>query len=226
MKPVIAIPKLGPGLERLGYRLQYESALRSLGAQVRWIGTENIGSVTDCDGLLIPGGDDVDPKLYGQKKSALCGDQNPLRDQLDPALLKAFLPTKKPILGICRGMQMLNVHLSGTLHQDIKALQKMNHQQTKEKYSLKHNVTIREGTLLHSILGCQTLAVNTLHHQAVDHLGQGLTLAACSQDGIAEAIELEGHPFCLAVQWHPEMLVRQHPAHRAILAAFVEACRG
>ena len=224
MTPVIAIPKLGPGLERLGYRLQYEYALASLGSKVRWIGTENIGSVTNCDGLLIPGGDDVDPRLYGQEKSALCGDQNPLRDQLDPALLKAFLPTKKPILGICRGMQMLNVHLGGTLHQDIKALQKMNHQQAKEKYSLKHDVTIQEGTLLHGILSSDRLAVNTLHHQAADHLGQGLIVTARSDDGIVEAIELEGHPFCLAVQWHPEMLVRQHPAQKAILAAFVEAC--
>lgn len=225
MTPVIAIPKLGPGLQRLHYRMQYEAALSAAGATVRWIGPENIGSVTNCDGLLIPGGDDVDPKQYGQEKSPLCGKQNPLRDRLDPALLKAFLPTGKPILGICRGMQMLNVHLGGTLHQDIKSMQTVCHQQAKKRAQPIHPVTVTENTRLHSILGCDQLSVNTLHHQAVDALGQGLAVTARSDDGIAEAIELQAHPFCLAVQWHPEMLARRFPAHHAILAAFVKACQ-
>ena len=104
MKPVIAIPRLGPGLTRLYFRQLFVTALTEAGAEVRWIGPENIGAVTACDGLLLPGGDDVNPAFYGQAKSEKCGPQNPLRDQLDPALLKAFLPTGKPIIGICRGM--------------------------------------------------------------------------------------------------------------------------
>ena len=223
--PIVAIPQLGPGLLRRYFRYTYESALTAAGAQVRWIGPENIGSVTDCDGLLIPGGDDVDPKLYGQIKSEKCGKQNPLRDRLDPALLQAFLPTGKPILGICRGMQMLNVHLGGTLHQDIKDQQQLCHQEAARKAKPVHDVLIAEGTHLHSILELDRLNVNSLHHQAVDRLGDGLIISAKSEDSFAEAIELIGHPFCLAVQWHPEMLARKCAGHNAILTAFINACK-
>ena len=225
MTPVIAIPRLGPGLMRRWYRYQYESALTAAGARVRWIGPENIGAVTACDGLLIPGGDDVDPKLYGQEKSEKCGKQNPLRDRLDPAVLKAFLPTNRPILGICRGMQMLNVHLGGTLHQDIRDIQTICHQNAAKRAQTVHAVTITEGTRLHEILKTDTLPVNSLHHQAVDRPAPGLTVSAQSDDGIVEAIELANHPFCLGLQWHPEMLSRKDPKQNAILRAFVEACQ-
>lgn len=225
MKPTIAIPKLGPGLTRLYFRYLFETALSDAGAKVRWIGPEEIGAVTACDGLLIPGGDDVDPKLYGQEKSEQCGPQNPLRDRLDPALLKAFLPTGKPVLGVCRGLQMLNVHLGGTLHQDIKELQGLCHQGSVWQAKPSHDVALQEQSKLRAILDKDKLTVNSIHHQAADALGQGLQVAARSRDGIVEAIELEGHPFCLAVQWHPEILFRKCPESRAILQAFVDACR-
>ena len=225
MTPIIAIPKLGPGLTRLYFRYLFESALTAAGARIRWIGPENIGAVTQCDGLLLPGGDDVDPTLYGQKKSEKCGKQNPLRDRLDPALLKAFLPTGKPILGICRGMQMLNVHLGGTLHQDIKELQQICHQNSIYRAKPSHTVTLAQNAKLQTILGADRITVNSIHHQALDSLGQGLFTAARSEDGIAEAVELEGHPFCIGLQWHPEILSRQCPGNRAILAAFVKACQ-
>lgn len=225
MTPVIAIPKLGPGLQRLYFRYTYESALKAAGAKVRWIGPENIGSVIDCDGLLIPGGDDIDPKFYGQSKSQLCGKQNPLRDQLDPALLKAFLPTGKPILGICRGMQMLNVHLGGTLHQDIKSLQTVCHQQPKAQTKVVHTANVTEGSRLHRILGKNKIGINSLHHQAADKLGKDLAVCAMSEDGFVEAMELQGHPFCLGLQWHPEMMARKFSEHKAILLAFVKECQ-
>ena len=225
MKLIIAMPKLGPGLTRLYFRLRFQRALAAAGAKIRWIGPEEISAVTQCHGLLIPGGDDVDPKLYGQEKSEKCGPKNPLRDQLDPALLKAFLPTGKPIIGICRGMQMLNVHLGGTLHQDIKDLQKLCHQGSVWKARPSHGVFVEADSKLRKILSKDRLAVNSIHHQAVDVLGRGLKVVARSEDGIPEAVELEGHPFCLAVQWHPEILFRKCPESRAILQAFVDACR-
>ena len=225
MKPVIAIPRLGPGLVRLYLGLQFHMAITAAGGRLRWIGPKEIASCTACDGLLIPGGDDVDPALYGQTKTELCGNQNPLRDRLDPALLNAFLPTGKPILGVCRGMQMLNVHLGGTLHQDIKALQTLCHQQLKARHKGVHAVSVTEGTLLHRIVGCSTLQVNTIHHQAADRLADGLTVCARSDDGFAEAAVLEGHPFCLAVQWHPEFMYGTDPLQKKLIDAFITACR-
>lgn len=225
MTPVIAIPKLGPGLQRLYFRYTYESALKAAGAKVRWIGPENIGSVTDCDGLLLPGGDDIDPQFYAQSKQETCGKQNPLRDQLDPSILKVFLPTGKPILGICRGMQMLNVHLGGTLHQDIKTMQQICHQQAKAQKKAVHTVSVTEGSELHRIVDQAQLQVNSLHHQAVDKLGQGLIISAWSGDGFPEAIELRGHPFCLGLQWHPEMMALKYPEQNTILLTFVKKCQ-
>ena len=225
MKPVIAIPRLGPGLTRLYFRHLFVTALTEAGAEVRWIGPENIGAVTACDGLLLPGGDDVNPAFYGQGKSEKCGPQNPLRDQLDPALLKAFLPTGKPIIGICRGMQMLNVHLGGTLHQDIKDLQGLCHQGSVWKAKPSHSVFLEADTKLQSCMNTGHIRVNSIHHQAVDVLGQGLKVSARSRDGIVEAVELEGHPFCMGVQWHPELLRKTCQGNQALLQAFLDACK-
>ena len=225
MRPVIAIPKPGPGLLRRYMAYQFQTTLTAAGAKVRWIDAAQAHTADRYDGLLIPGGDDVDPALYGQKKSEKCGKQNPLRDTVDPVVLKTFLPTGKPILGVCRGMQMLNVYLGGTLHQDIRDLQKQCHQQFSDRRKCVHDVTVAEDSLLRQIVGVERLAVNTVHHQAADALGRGLRVTAESSDGIVEAVELEGHPFCLGVQWHPEFLFRSCPEHRRILAAFVDACR-
>lgn len=222
MRPVIAIPKLGPGLLRRVMGRQFVTALRQAGAEVRWIGPEELDDAAACDGLLLPGGDDILPSLYGQEKSPDCGQQNPLRDELDPALLTAFLPTGKPILGVCRGMQMINVFRGGTLHQDIKAIQKINHREHKLLKEGVHSVTVTGGTLLHSILGQEEISVNTLHHQAVDRVGDGLVVSAVSPDGLVEAVELPGHPFLLGVQWHPEHM--RTPEQKQILHAFVRAC--
>lgn len=221
MTPIIAIPQLGPGLLRKYLGAKYVTALKRAGARVRW--ADSAEAAVACDGLLIPGGDDIDPKLYGQTPAEKCGKQNPLRDTLDPVLLTAFLQTGKPILGICRGMQMMNVHLGGTLHQDITELQKIRHTGTMKLKKTCHDVTIAEHTLLHGILGKTQIAVNTMHHQAVDKLGDGLVISAVSPDGFAEGMELPEHRFFLGVQWHPEHLRQED--HKKIIRAFVEACK-
>lgn len=224
MTPTIAIPKLGPGLLRKYLGAQYVTALKNAGASVRWIGPDDTAAVKTCDGLLLPGGDDIDPKLYGQTPTEKCGKQNPLRDEIDPILLKTFLETGKPILGVCRGMQMMNVFCGGTLHQDIKDIQKIDHSQFRKLRKTCHSVSIAENSLLRRIVGSGEIAVNTLHHQAADIPGHGLQVSAVSPDGFAEAIELPDHQFFLGVQWHPEHL--QHmDAHKKIITAFIEACK-
>lgn len=223
MRPIIAIPELGPGLLRRYMGSKFVSALHAAGAQVRWVKLSEAETVTRYDGLLIPGGDDIDPALYGREKSEKCGKCNPLRDAIDPKVLEAFLKTGKPILGVCRGMQMINVFLGGTLHQDIRDIQGLCHQDFKHRDSVSHTVAVKDGTLLRDILGCGEIGVNTVHHQAAEELGRGLRVSAVSPDGIVEAVELPEHPFFLGVQWHPEHMPKDEN-QKKILKAFVEAC--
>lgn len=224
MTPTIAIPKLGPGLLRRYLGAKYVSCLTAAGAVVRWIDMAHLSAAAECDGLLIPGGDDIHPKLYGQAVSEKCGKQNPLRDEIDPAILEVFLKTGKPILGVCRGIQMMNVHLGGTLHQDITELQTIRHSDFRHRSKECHTVSIEENTLLHRILGQSQIPVNTIHHQAVDKLAPGLVVSATSPDGFVEALEWPAHPFFVGVQWHPELIPHRN-AQMKIITAFVDACR-
>ena len=228
MKPVIAIIELGPGLFRMYMKSKYVSALKAAGAELRWLDPGNpqaaAREAVRCDGLVIPGGDDVNPALYGQTVSGVCGQINPVRDSIDPVVLKAFLETGKPILGICRGEQILNVVLGGTLHQDIKGFQKITHSDFKSRSRGCHSVSVLPGSQLHGILGTDKITVNSLHHQAVDMPAQGITVSAVSPDGIVEAFEVPEHPFCIGVQWHPEFLTKRHDHAGKLLRAFVDAC--
>lgn len=229
MKPVIAIPQLGPGIPRLYTKYIFSTVLRRAGAEILWLDSAHPKNAAQqalcCDGLIIPGGDDIHPSFYGQEKSEKCGKQNKLRDGVDPVVMKAFLETGKPVLGICRGMQMMNVVLGGTLHQDIKDIQKINHRDKATKTTGTHPAAILENTLLREILGQQEVTVNTLHHQAVDRIGTGLAVAAHSSDGIVEAVELAGHKFCLGLQWHPEYMAKNDAKQMKIIEAFVKACK-
>ena len=174
-----------------------------------------------CDGLLLPGGGDIDPKFYGQERIPACGEPNVLRDTAEPLLLRAFLAADKPVLGICRGIQVMNAVLGGDLYQDIKPFEHLPHNGHGAKV---HTVTVRRGTLLSRILGQDTVLVNSQHHQAVDQVAPGFTLAALSEDGIVEAIEKPDARFCLGVQWHPEWLSDADPAMQGLFDAFVNAC--
>jgi len=170
-------------------------------------------------GLVIGGGDDIGAEIYGGK---VLPDVriDPERDRMELSLLKAALPQKLPVLGICRGSQMINVALGGTLHTDIYEVYV---QAPKMRTVLpKKRVSIERGSRLDRILNCNPCLVNALHHQSVDRLGEGLTVAARDEIGIVQAIESEKEPFLVGVQWHPELLVWKKPQQR-LFAALVQA---
>ena len=226
MSVTIAMPRMSTDPELTAAQAKYPESLARAGADVRWVQLSDperaVQEALTCDGLLLPGGGDMDPQFYGQERIPACGEPNLLRDAAEPPLLRAFLAADKPVLGICRGIQVMNVVLGGTLYQDIKPFAHVPHNDHRAKI---HTVTVRRGTKLEQILGQDTVLVNSQHHQAVDRIGPGLTLAALSEDGIVEAIEKPDAKFCLGVQWHPEWLSAADPAMQGLFDAFVAACR-
>ncbi len=208
---------------RGGWRsyLMHRLALARVGARsVRLIPG---GALPDepLQGLVIGGGDDIGAEIYGGK---VLPDVriDPERDKLELGLLKAALPAQLPILGICRGSQMINVALGGTLHTDIYEVYV---QAPKMRTVLpRKTVTVEADSRLNGILRCNPCQVNALHHQSVVKLGRGLRIAARDESGIVQAIENESGPFLLGVQWHPELLFWKKPQQR-LFAALAAAAR-
>lgn len=225
MRVVIAMPRMSTDPEPTVAQSKYMESLARAGAGMRWVELSDpeqaVQDALTCDGLLLPGGGDMDPKFYGQARIPACGEPNLLRDAAEPLLLRAFLAADKPVLGICRGIQVMNAVLGGDLYQDIKPFEHLPHN---DHWAKVHTVTVRRGTLLSHILGQDTVLVNSQHHQAVDRVAPGFTLAALSEDGIVEAIEKPDARFCLGVQWHPEWLSDADPAMQSLFDAFVNAC--
>ena len=225
MRVVIAMPRMSTDPEPTVAQSKYMESLARAGAGMRWVELNDpeqaVQDALTCDGLLLPGGGDMDPKFYGQARIPACGEPNLLRDAAEPLLLRAFLAADKPVLGICRGIQVMNAALGGDLYQDIKPFEHLPHN---DHWAKVHTVTVRRGTLLSRILGQDTVLVNSQHHQAVDRVAPGFTLAALSEDGIVEAIEKPDARFCLGVQWHPEWLSDADPAMQGLFDAFVNAC--
>lgn len=225
MRVVIAMPRMSTDPEPTAAQSKYMESLARAGAGMRWVELSDpeqaVQDALTCDGLLLPGGGDMDPKFYGQARIPACGEPNLLRDAAEPLLLRAFLAADKPVLGICRGIQVMNAVLGGDLYQDIKPFEHLPHS---GHWAKVHTVTVRRGTLLSRILGQDTVLVNSQHHQAVDRVAPGFTLAALSEDGIVEAIEKPDARFCLGVQWHPEWLSDADPAMQGLFDAFVNAC--
>ena len=225
MRVMIAMPRMSTDPEPTVAQSKYMESLARAGAGMRWVELSDpeqaVQDALTCDGLLLPGGGDMDPKFYGQERIPACGEPNLLRDAAEPLLLRAFLAADKPVLGICRGIQVMNAVLGGDLYQDIKPFEHLPHN---GHWAKVHTVTVRRGTLLSRILGQDTVLVNSQHHQAVDRVAPGFTLAALSEDGIVEAIEKPDAGFCLGVQWHPEWLSDADPAMQGLFDAFVNAC--
>ena len=176
------------------------------------------------DGLLVSGGNDVSPEMYGSKENK-CGTLDLNRDAMEKCLLEKALEKDMPVLGICRGVQLMNAALGGTLHQDLPSEGYPNHTIVDfSRNTATHTVEVKENTLLAEILGSGELGVNSFHHQAAAQLADGLEAAAVSKEGIVESVYMPGKKFVLAVQWHPEMMYDSEE-HKKIFDAFIEACR-
>ena len=178
-----------------------------------------------CDAFLLTGGHDVSPELYGEAPLPACGACSAARDRMEKYVLNCALQGDKPVLGICRGVQLLNALLGGTLYQDLPTQHPSatEHHQTPPYDVPVHEVLIQPDTPLHALLGRDRLPVNSYHHQAIKDLSPRLKPMAVSEDGLVEAVHLPGKRFVWGVQWHPEVSFRTDAASAAILRAFVGA---
>jgi putative glutamine amidotransferase len=219
-----------------GEKSPYFKALRSLGVEARELvllspADHARARAEDFDGILFAGGEDVDPAFYEETKKYPSVKTDRTRDEFELALLEAAQQCRLPVLGICRGMQMINVKFGGTLYQDLKRDPysetgfQVEHKQAGGRSETTHTVTVTEpesrlGEAVHG--NCR---VNSLHHQAVRRVGRGLKVTAYSEDGLPEAVEDAGdYPFLVAVQWHPEEMADQ-PEQKKLFEQFVAKCR-
>ena len=207
--------------QRLSLRLSYTQAVQEAGGIAVVLPAH--GYVDDgaalldrLDGLVFSGGPDLDPAVYGHARHPQLGpDVDLISDEYELALLAGAAERDLPMLGICRGMQALNVARGGTLHQHLPDRTGLEHLQSHEAYLPAHPVTVEPSSLLHRLAASRELEVNSFHHQAADRIGRGLEVAARAADGTVEALWDPTARFCLGVQWHAELLT-----HRADQAAF------
>lgn len=192
----------------------------------------NPQAVAECDGVVLSGGEDVQPELYGKPEYVKEYDLKeiiPERDRFEYAVIGNALDQQKPLLGICRGLQVVNVYLGGDLVPDIPSVLHSGFHGKKEGVDQLHPVTIDPGSLLANISGLESGQVNSAHHQSAGMAAQGLRVTAFGDSGIAEALEWEkpqDHSWLLLVQWHPERMPDQaSPLTAGVRSAFLEACR-
>ncbi len=176
------------------------------------------------DALLLTGGADVDPELFGAAPHPDLGSVDERRDAFEIALYRAFRARGKPVLGICRGHQVINVAEGGTLHQHIPALpEAWQHDQHDLRGTPLHTISLAPGSRLANAFGATKVRANSYHHQAIDVVGAGLIAVAHAGDGLVEAVEERSGSWVLGVQWHPEMAYRDHPEHAAPFRLLLDA---
>lgn len=180
-----------------------------------------------CDGFIFSGGQDIDPARYGEEKLESCEEVMAGRDSYELKFLKLVLECGKPVLGICRGIQIFNVLYGGDLYQDIPTQVggEVIHRAAVMGEAAMHSMTVCADTPLARITGESTIEVNSFHHQAIKNLGKGLLPMAKSEDGIIEGAYVPEKPFALAVQWHPELTFRTDENAMALFEALVEAAK-
>lgn len=192
---------------------------------------QEIGLLLDkLDGLYLTGGIDVDPSLYHEEPHPNLGMIVPERDRLEKEMITYFLEKDKPILGVCRGCEILNVAAGGTMYQDLASQYKgelIQHRQKAASDHRSHSVKIAPSSLLEKLVKAKEIRVNSLHHQANRSLGEDFIISAMASDGVIEGFESIKHRFVLGVQWHPEGLVDlKDDASLDIYRGFIEACKG
>lgn len=233
MKPVIGITSFTeptPQKRRVNVSFHYIESIEFSGGipivipECRHLDTVD-AYLERIDALIISGGVDVSPYLYGENPIKEVTFFSIERDNFEIALVKGAIERGIPVFGICRGVQIINVALGGSLYQDIAA-------QTGSEFGhmpmgmpvhqLYHKVVLKEGTQIRSLFKKGTFLINSFHHQAIKELGTGLIATAMSEDGIIEAIEMENNKNVYGVQWHPEDLTRSYPEFRALFNHLVE----
>lgn len=189
---------------------------------------ESPGYVDHFAGIVLSGGRDIDPEYYHQEPGPALTPTSAERDEFELELAGTALEREIPILGICRGMQVLNVVLGGDLFQHIPDVFSgiISHDDpARPRTELVHDVAIVPGSRLYRVFGGDRTVVNSFHHQAIDRLGDGLTATATAADGVIEAVEATGRSFVVGVQWHPESLWKRGGVYLGLLAALVDAAR-
>jgi putative glutamine amidotransferase len=183
--------------------------------------------VSVCDGIILSNGEDVDPHSYGAVPDPKIQKTYGRRDQLEIAIVRQALNYNRPILGICRGITMLNVALGGTVIQDIEKfnLTALNHYQQAERSEPTHEVSISESSRLYKMINAKNIRVNSMHHQSIDQLSTDLKQVAMAPDGVIEAVEgVRKHPFLLGIQWHPEEMATEDVRMQQIFTDFIAEC--
>lgn len=184
--------------------------------------------VTNLDGIVFSGGEDLDPRIYGARPDRRIPSINPERDRFELALLAEALRQGKPVLCICRGLQLLNVYFGGTLFIDIPSAlpDALEHQkQMGPRWYLAHKVYLKDQGLQNMYNGVEFIEVNTFHHQSVDRVGEGLVVTAVAEDGVIEGLSHPDLPELLAIQWHPEMMAAKYDSGLVPFRWLVQRCR-
>ncbi len=212
-------------------RAYSEAVRRAGGAPVLVPAADDEGPVRDAlagaAGVLVTGGKDICPAVYGEPTLPFCGPIEQARDSLDRWVIEAADELELPLLAICRGIQALAAFLGGSLYQDIErqVASAQSHRQRAPRHTPSHPVRITSGTLLANVVGDQDIRVNSFHHQAVKDVPAGFAVSARAPDSIIEGLEAADGRFVLAVQWHPEDMAAADPRHQALFDALVEAAR-
>ena len=229
-KPLIGlIPLVDEGRESLWMLPGYMEGIARAGGLAAMLPLTDLDEDVETllnrfDGFLFTGGHDLDPAMYGQEKEPVCGDLCPGRDSMEGKLLRAALDANKPVLGICRGLQLMNAVLGGTLWQDIVTQfpSDTNHRMAAPYGREEHPVTFTE-----ALPGMpRTVGVNSCHHQGIRDLAPALAVWAEAPDGLVEAVYLPGARYARAVQWHPEFFHKETPLSRYIFQSFVDSANG
>lgn len=218
-------------VDRIYLNREYVSAVEKVGGMPLMLPVSTdediVSTYADmCDGFIFSGGNDINPLFYNEGPHPNLGVVNSDVDLYQITLMKKILERGKPMLLICRGMQLINIIKGGTIYQDLSDIggKVFKHEQFAPKYEPIHRVKLVEGTKLYEMFG-PSLNVNSYHHQCVKDPGEGLRVAARTEDGVIEAMELENYGFCIGVQWHPEMLFMNAEAPKILFESLIESTR-
>ena len=220
-------PRIGITSDHVKRLEKYRKSVEEAGGEVTVLlpGSYSEGALADLDGLLLTGGGDIDASEFGDENNPQVYGINRKRDKMELDLVREAKKRGTPVFGICRGLQVMNVAMGGTLIQHIpdEIQSQLEHFGVDDRQELMHDVSIQENTKLHDIIGKSRIGVNSIHHQSIKKLGNGLVKTAWADDGVIEGIENPDARFFLAVQWHPEEFVDRGGTFRVLFESFVAA---